>query len=715
MKKSNQLLLLFTVFFLFLSSCSEKDILKSTVVNFKSNIAIHYPPNYNPKAHSPSFAIINEPNELLNKSDSNKVNVIFSNIEDRELAQVIIGENVDLYGTGEVMGDLIRNGKNLKLWNTDNYSYGKDHGQRLYQSHPWVLGVREDGTSFGVIADNTWKMEISLGERISFFSEGPAFRVIVIEKESPQEVMKELGNLTGTIDLPPLWSLGFHQCRYSYYPDSRVKSIADTMRIKNIPCDVIWMDIDYMQDFRIFTFDSTNFPDPKETNDYLHKNNFKSVWMIDPGIKAEKGYFVFDSGDSLDAWVKTKNDTVFVGKVWPGDCVFPDFTQNKVTKWWGTLYKDFMRTGVDGVWNDMNEPAVFETSDWTMGDSNRHKGGKDFPNDIHLRYHNVYGMMMVEASRNGIQKVNPKKRPFVLTRSNFLGGHRFAATWTGDNNSSMDHLKQSIPMSLNLSLSGQPFNGPDIGGFAGNSTSELYAHWIAVGAFYPFSRAHATKGSINQEPWSFGKEVEQVSKEALMRRYRLLPYLYTLFWESSNTGMPVMRPLFFHDPKANYLRKEQGNFLIGSDLLVVPKWNKEGSIPSGNWRNISINGENSLNHKYHPDLKIRPGAIIPICSPIESTSEFSLDTLTLLISLDSNSKAKGVLYVDSGEGYEYQNGEFSLVEFNAEKINSQINIIISNIDGEPLSENTFLDIQIINDDNIVKSFFNISEKLIIPD
>ena len=715
MKKSNQLLLLFTVFFLLLSSCSEKDILKSKVANYKSNISIHYPPNYNPKAHSPSFAILNEPIELLNKSHSNKLNVVFSNIEDRQLAQVIIGENVDLYGTGEVMGDLIRNGKNIKLWNTDNYSYGKDHGQRLYQSHPWVLGVREDGTSFGVIADNTWKMEISLGERISFFSEGPAFRVIVIEKESPQEVMKELGNLTGKIALPPLWSLGFHQCRYSYYPDSRVKSIADTMRIKNIPCDVIWMDIDYMQDFRIFTFDSTNFPNPKETNDYLHKNNFKSVWMIDPGVKAEKGYFVFDSGDSLDAWVKNKNDTVFVGKVWPGDCVFPDFTQNKVTKWWGSLYKDFMRTGVDGVWNDMNEPAVFETSDWTMGDSNIHKGGKDLPNDIHLRYHNVYGMMMVEASRNGIQKANPKKRPFVLTRSNFLGGHRFAATWTGDNYSSMDHLKQSIPMSLNLSLSGQPFNGPDIGGFAGNSTSELYAHWIAVGAFYPFSRAHATKGSINQEPWSFGKEVEQVSKEALMRRYRLLPYLYTLFWESSNTGMPVMRPLFFHDPKANYLRKEQGNFLIGSDLLVVPKWNKEGSIPSGNWRNISINGENSLNHKYHPDLKIRPGAIIPICSPILSTSEFSLDTLTLLISLDSNFKAKGVLYVDSGEGYEYQNGEFSLVEFNAEKINSQINISISNIDGEPLSENTFLDIQIINDDNIVKSFFNIREKLIIPD
>ena len=183
-----------------------------------------------------------------------------------------------------------------------------------------------------------------------------------------------------------------------------------------------------------------------------------------------------------------------------------------------------------------------------MPDSNKHVGDENIKNDIHLRYHNVYGMMMVESSRNGIIKSNPDKRPFVLTRSNFLGGHRYAATWTGDNNSSMKHLKQSIPMSLNLSLSGQPFNGPDIGGFAGNATPELYAHWIAVGAFYPFSRAHSTKGSINQEPWSFGEEVETVSREALQRRYRLLPYLYTLFWESANTGMPVMRPVFFNNP-----------------------------------------------------------------------------------------------------------------------------------------------------------------------
>ena len=707
----NLLYLLFLVCFL-ITSCGEKQI-KQTIISCDSNINIYYPPGYDKSSHTPSFAILNEPSQLEKVLDSSSLKVSFSEFSDRQIAQVSFGSNVDLYGTGEVMGDLIRNGKTVKLWNTDNYGYGKDNGQRLYQSHPWVLGVGENGKSFGVIADNTWKMEISLGERITFSSEGPAFRVIVIEKDSPQEVMKELGKLTGTIELPPLWSLGFHQCRYSYYPDERVKSLADTMRLKNIPCDVIWMDIDYMQDFKIFTFDSIHFPNPKETNDYLHKNDFKSVWMIDPGIKAEKGFFVYDSGEKINAWVHTRNDSVFLGKVWPGDCVFPDFTQSKVSKWWGGLYENFMAKGVDGVWNDMNEPAVFETVDWTMPDSNKHIGDEYIKNDIHLRYHNVYGMMMVESSRKGIIKSNPEKRPFVLTRSNFLGGHRYAATWTGDNNSSMKHLKQSIPMSLNLSLSGQPFNGPDIGGFAGNATPELYAHWIAVGAFYPFSRAHSTKGSINQEPWSFGEEVETVSREALQRRYRLLPYLYTLFWESANTGMPVMRPVFFNNPSEKYLRTEQENFLLGSDLLIVPKWSENGQIPSGNWRNISINGEKSQNHKYHPDVLIRPGAIVPLCNPIVSTNSFSLDTITLLVSLDTNLSAKGILYSDLGEGYGYKEGEFSLVEFYAETQNGITTLNTKILDGNSFPNDTKINIDLILDNEVRNSFGLFEESIVI--
>ena len=711
MKSYKNITILF--FLLILYSCvNQKTKINSSVIECENNITIFYPPNYNSANHSPSLAILNEPSLSKIKNDSNrKLKVEFAKLFNREVAQVTIDDNVDLYGTGEVMGDLIRNGKTVKLWNTDNYAYGKDNSQRLYQSHPWILGVGENGKSFGIIADNTWKMEISTGEKITFSSEGPSFRLIIIEKDNPKEVIQELVNITGKIELPPLWSLGFHQCRYSYYPEKRVKSIVDTMRLKQIPCDVIWMDIDYMQDFKIFSFDSIGFPNPKKTNDYLHSKNFKSVWMIDPGVKKENGYFVYDSGDEIDAWVKDSNDSTFVGKVWPGDCVFPDFTQSIVCDWWGGLYGEFMRTGIDGVWNDMNEPAVFETADWTMPKNNIHKGDLDIKRDNHLRYHNVYGMLMVRASRKGILNANPKKRPFVLTRSNFLGGHRYAATWTGDNNSSMKHLKQSIPMTLNLGLSGQPFNGPDIGGFAGNATPDLYAHWIALGAFYPFSRVHSTKGSICQEPWALGKEVEQVSREALQRRYRLLPYLYTSFWESSKTGMPVMRPLFLSYPEEKYLRKEQENFMLGNDLIIIPKWSENGELPPGNWRDVSINGEDSKNHKYHPNIKIRPGSIVPLCNAIQSTSSFSLDTITLLVSADSNLTAKGILYSDAGEGFEYLNGEYSLIEFNLETKNGISKLETKTIEGNLISEKTKLLIKLIGDNSIKEFYGDASNKI----
>ncbi len=700
-----------------LSSCGDlklsQNVNESYAQSSGHDLAIFYPPDYDSAAHRPSFAIVHEPNPTGPISETWELNVNFTEFSDRHIAQIRIDENTDLYGTGEVTGDLIRNGNVTKLWNTDNFTYTRDNGQRLYQSHPWVLGVREDGSSFGILADNTWKMEISMGENISFSSEGPAFRVIIIEKESPQDVLKELGKLTGTIQLPPLWSLGFHQCRWSYYPDSRVKEVADSMRLKQIPCDVIWMDIHYMDDYKIFTFDPERFPNPEETNDYLHSKGFKSIWMIDPGVKLEEGYSIYDSGTEIDAWVKTKDNETFVGPVWPGDCVFPDFTQPKVSDWWVNLYQDYMATGIDGVWNDMNEPAVFDAPDHTMPENNIHKGGGSMKKDSHLRYHNVYGMMMVEATRKGILKANPDKRPFVLTRANHLGGQRYAATWTGDNSSTWDHLEMSIPMSLNLGLSGQPFNGPDIGGFEGNASPELYANWIAIGAFYPFCRAHSIQGSKAHEPWSFGKEVEQVSREALQRRYRILPYLYTLFWESSQNGMPVMRPFFFNDPGNKAIRNEQEAFLLGSDLAIIPKW-RESLIPLGEqWRTVSLIGENSENHSYHPDVKIRSGAIVPMCNLIQNTTEFSIDTLTLMISLDSNNTAQGLLYTDSGEGFAFQKGDYALTEFKAELNGDQIILHAKNLEGESPLTDTQLLIELITDKGVIKAEAKIQKTITI--
>ncbi|MFB6343512.1 TIM-barrel domain-containing protein [Saccharicrinis sp. FJH62] len=661
MKHTSFLKLLLSGMILITSSISAQ--YRTGLIN--DDIAVFYPENFNPEENLPSFALVEEP-EMQGELPSDwDMNVAFSEAFGKSMAEVEIAPNTDLYATGEQTGNLVRNGTTRRMWNTDNFMYERDNGVRLYQSHPWVLGVNEDGSAFGVLADNTWQMELSLGKEILFSSAGPAYRVFVIKGKSPQQVMVKLASLIGTIEMPPLWSLGYQQCRWSYYPASRVKEIADTFRLKQIPCDVIWMDIHYMDAYKIFTFSPERFPNPENTNAYLHNKGYKSVWMIDPGVAKEDGYSVYDSGTEKDVWVKTKDNKNYVGNVWPGPCVFPDFTQEKTQAWWSALYKDYMATGIDGVWNDMNEPAVFDGPDLTMPVDNIHKGGKKLPEDVHLRYHNVYGMMMVKASREGIEAANPDKRPFILTRSNFIGGQRYAATWTGDNAARWDHLKMSIPMSINLGLSGQPFNGPDIGGFAGNATPELWGQWIAIGAFYPFSRAHTTEDSKNQEPWVFGKEIEDVARTAIERRYRLLPYFYTLFHQSSENGMPVMRPVFFADPADKNIRNEQQAFMLGSDLLIVPKWAYRPKLPGGIWKTISLVGENSETDSYQPDVKLRGGTILPLGQVVQSTAYFSNDSITLYVCPDDNMTATGRLYSDAGDGYGYRKGEFACDVFEA--------------------------------------------------
>jgi alpha-glucosidase len=667
------------------------------------NICIFYPEQYDAKPHTPSFALIQEP-KVTGKVPTNwSLKPHFYSKNGKAIATLPIAEGTSLYGTGENTGSLIRNGMKVTLWNTDNYKYQADSGKRLYQSHPWVLGVKRDGTAFGIIADNSWKQQIDLSDSIRFISDGPAFRLIVIMGNSPQEVIKELANLTGKMEMPPLWALGYQQSRYSYVPDTRIKEIADTLRMKNLPCDVIWMDINYMERFKIFTFDKINMPDPKALNGYLHQKGFKSVWMIDPGVKVEKDYFVYESGSAGDHWVQNVDRKEFNGSVWPGKCAFPDFTRPETRSWWGGLYKDFMSTGIDGVWNDMNEPSVFDGPGVSMPENNWHRGGGELQADVHLRYHNVYGMLMVKASREGILKVNPDKRPFILSRSGFLGSSRYAATWTGDNCATVEHMKMSIPMSLNLGLSGQPFSGPDMGGYALNASPELFGQWIAMGAFFPFMRGHAENGTNNKEPWAFGRETEDVSRSALNRRYRLLPYFYTLFHEASETGMSIMQPVFFADPKDLTLRNEEQVFLLGDYLMIIPKWAVTPSLPKGIWRIISIAGEKSTSDKYQADVKLKGGAIIPIGKMIQNTTQYSLDSLTLIVSLDKNGKASGTLYEDAGDGFQYQKGEFLVSGFTAKQKGSVVKVKITDKEGVLKSTNRKFKVIVVTDDGSVES------------
>lgn len=649
-------------------------------------IAEFIPANFD-QTKTPSLILKEEPRAIGAIPGNWSLIPEFTLVNNKANASLKLTGEISLYGGGEVTGPLLRNGQYIKLWNTDTGAYGVDGGKRLYQSHPWVMGVRRDGTAFGILFDTSWKSELyTNSDQIIFNTEGALFRTYIIDRESPQAVLQGLAELTGTVQMPPRWTLGYHQCRFSYSPDSRVREIADTFREKNIPCDVIWMDIDYMDGYRVFTFHPQNFPDPRALNDDLHKKGFKAVYMIDPGVKADNNYSIYQSGKAKDVWVKNANGTEYHGKVWPGDCAFPDFTMPGTRQWWADLYQDFLAMGIDGVWNDMNEPAVNDNELpenqrlGTMPYDTPHRGGGDLPAGPHLLYHNAYGRLMVEASLQGIMTANPDKRPFLLTRANLLGGQRYAATWTGDNWASTDHMKLSVPMSITLGLSGQPFNGPDIGGFLNNTTGELWANWLGFGVFMPFVRGHAVAGSNDKEPWAFGETIEKTSRIALERRYRLLPYIYTLFYKAHQTGMPVMNPVFFANPQDLRLRTEEEVFLLGEDLLVIPAFADNPALPFGIWEELNlIDGEKQ--DKYQAMLKLRGGRIVPAGKVIQNTNEQSFDPLTLYVCLDEQGKAEGELYTDAGDGWAFQCGDYSLLRFEAKRTGNTVNIKLVKKEG----------------------------------
>lgn len=644
--------------------------------------AVFFPPETTPAQWTPSVLWEKPPALVKVVGKDWKLRPTFSAPGGRFTASVTIPEGTDLYGGGEVTGPLRRNGTTVNFWNTDNYVYSRDHGSRLYQSHPWMMGVRPDGTAFGVIADSTWRGSMTEKDGVLTFAfDGTPFPVVVIEGAMPAAVVSKLARLTGHMEIPPLWSLGYQQCRWSYMSADEVRDIAGKFREKKIPADVMWMDIDYMDGFRVFTFDAKKFPDPSGLSDDLHKIGFHGVWMIDPGVKKDDSYAVYRSGDESGVWMKTADGRPYAGKVWPGEVRFPDFTRADTRAWWKRLTKGYVSMNrIDGIWNDMNEPSSFGAPDQTAPLDALHAGDGVIPAGTHLQHHNIYGMQMIRATREGLLAANPDKRPFVLTRSNFLGGQRYGATWTGDNASSEAHRDLAVPMTLTLGLSGQPFNGPDMGGFAGNASPELWAEWVSFGAYFPFCRGHAVKGAQRKEPWAFGEATETVARAALERRYRLIPYLYTLFREASIDGLPVMRPVFFAEPKDRALRAEQSAFLLGSDLLVVPAIAKHPALPSGDWREVKLLGDDPAEDSRQASLRVRPGAVIPLGEVVQDTSGPMLDTLTLVVNPGPDGAASGTLYEDAGDGFGYRNGDFRITNF-ASKTKNGVTTVTLAADG----------------------------------
>jgi alpha-glucosidase len=418
-------------------------------------------------------------------------------------------------------------------------------------------------------------------------------------------------------------------------------------------------------------------------------------------VKVEPGFFVYDAGLEGNHFIRKPDGELFVGGSWPGDSVWPDYTNPATQAWWQSYIPDFLDNGIDGIWIDLNEPSIILPPGVSFPEDLLHLGGGNLPPDTHARYHNAYGLLMSQATHAGMKSARPEHRPFLLSRSSYIGGQRYAAMWTGDNSATWDHLYWSVTMTLNMGLSGQPFAGPDIGGFFGGPSDSLYAHWIGVGALFPFSRSHTIRFSPDQEPWSFGPEVEAVARAAIERRYRLLPYLYTLFREASLNGLPIWRPVFFADPTDPSLRAEDHAFLIGADVLVQPVLTEDDPhvfrTPSGIWRAFTLVGEDPSQTPEQPVLKLRGGAIVPLGRVVQNTTEALLEPLTLVISLDAEGRAQGVLYEDAGEGYGYQTGDYLLTTYTAEQVDNTVEVRIASEEGDRERPERTIDIMVVTD------------------
>jgi alpha-glucosidase len=616
------------------------------------------------------------------------------------------------FGLGDKAGPLDRRGQSFRLWNTDAFRF-QESTDPIYKSIPFFISER-GGRYLGVFLDNTWSssFDFGRGERnlYSMGAEGGPIDYYLFYGPDPKQVVRTYAWLTGLPPLPPLWSLGFQQSRYSYESETRLREIASRLRGDKIPADVLYLDIDFQKENRPFTVNTESFPHFQQMLADLKNEKFHVVVITDLHIARlpNAGYAPYDTGIAGDRFVKNPNGSVYVGTVWPGPSVFPDFTQQQTRAWWGTLYRDFYAEGVAGFWNDMNEPSVFQTPLLTMPGDVQHRidePGFHPRTATHLEIHNVYGMENSRATYDGLLKLNPDLRPFVLTRATYAGGQRYAASWTGDNTSSWNHLWLTTPMLLNLGLSGFGLCGADVGGFIGTPKPELLTLWTELATFQPIDRNHTNKGSGDKEVWVHGPDQEAIRRRYIEERYRLLPYLYTAVEELSRTGLPVVRPLFLEFPNATSdghpLDLDAGNeFLFGPDILVAPPPfpeqpdSYELKLPSGVWYDYwtgqKIEAASSNKNPPPGSLLIEPkldtlpvyvreGAIVPMQPVTQSTEEVPRGPLTLRVYPGKG--CRGSLYLDDGKTFAYTGRDFLRMEFSCELSETGVSVHVGQHQG----------------------------------
>jgi alpha-glucosidase len=601
------------------------------------------------------------------------------------------------FGLGDKTGSLDRRDGSFTLWNTDHYAYGPA-SDPLYKSIPFFIEVNEKGESTGFFLDNHWRTNFDFGkaerDTLVVSAEGGPVDYYVMAGPTPRDVVTQYAALTGTPPLAPLWALGFQQSHWSYMSQAEVEGIADHLRADRIPADVLYTDIDYQDRNRPFTINTQSFPDFPGMVAKLRAQGLHLVMITDLHVANApgQGYAPYDSGMAADIFLKNPDGSVYSGPVWPGPAVFPDFSRAAARQWWGEQYRDFVKMGVIGFWNDMNEPAVFKVRSKTMPLEVVHQieePGFATRKASHAEMHNVYGMLNTQATYEGLRRLAPDLRPFVLTRAGYAGGQRYAATWTGDNLSRWDHLKLSVSMLVNMGLSGFAYIGADIGGFAGEHPSpELLTRWIEIGAFNPIFRDHYSKGKPAQEVWVDGPEQEAIRRHYIEERYRLMPYIYGVAEESSHSGLPMMRPVFIEYPAVlgggNNFGGSQDQFMLGADLLVAPSPTPESmddydiKLPGDGWfdywtgRRIEGSEVVETPNLARLPVYVRPGAIIPKQPLVQSTSEQPQGPLTLAVYPGAD--CRGSVYLDDGVSFGYARGNYLRQGFSCQQGSAELSI-----------------------------------------
>ncbi|KJR43982.1 family 31 glycosyl hydrolase, alpha-glucosidase [Candidatus Magnetoovum chiemensis] len=638
-----------------------------------------------------------------------------------------LGINDKTYGLGETVGPFNKRGKIYRLYASDDPCHTPDK-EFLYSSHPFLI-IEGKSNTFGIFIDYPSQLIFDIGFTVSDTLEitipaptvktekanSTALDIYIFDSADKLAIVKEYLLLTGTPYIVPKWAFGYQQSRWSYPDAKTILDVANKFRQLKIPCDAIYMDIDYMDNFKVFTIDDNKFPDFKSFVNRLKSMGFKLIPIIDPGVKIEKGYKVYEEGIKSGCFCVNEKGQNFEAAVWPGLTHFPDFLRKDVRLWWSKLYEILISCDIEGVWNDMNEPSIFYTQEaideiynmletmkktgnfdkWTLTNkaahiSNRREYYQEFchiddkGNKInHDNIHNLYGFYMTLAAADGFKTLMPKKRYFLLTRSCYSGAHRFTALWTGDNHSWWEHMLSHIQMVMSLNLSGFFYTGADICGFGGNASEELAIRWMQLGIFTPLYRNHSAYGSRHQEPWAFSDRATDIFRNIIRLRYALIPYSYSEFMHCVKELLPFVTPLMFlydvHDI--------EDQFMYGRSLMAAPIHSPNACgryvyLPKHKWllwRASSF--ENRIMKVYEPGVYyinadiseipvfIKENALIALTAPSLYVTE--KDTDTIIITGLVSSEASFTYYEDDGITYDYEKGIFSTVSITVIKHNSQ--------------------------------------------